>query len=88
MQESSTSSSSQDLYVEIRTCSGCNVEAVDRCGCPFDHSKNVSFVEFSSCEQVFNFFQEVRKSESGNEWLASMQEEFFFFSRKQGWATL
>ena len=66
--ESSTSNSNSDLYAEFRTCSGCHVKVVERFGCPFDNSENVLFVEFFSCVEVANSLEEVKRSQSRDEW--------------------
>ena len=74
--ESSTSNSNPDLYAELRTRTGRHVKAVDRYGCPFDKSENVSFVECFSCEEVPNSLEEVKMSQSRDEWLEAMTKEF------------
>ena len=70
--ESSTLDSNPDLYAEFRTRSGCHVKAVERYGCPIDNSENVSFVECFSCEEVPNTLEQVKRSQSGDEWLEAM----------------
>ena len=74
--ESSTSSSNPDFYAEFRTRNDCHVEAVERYGCPIDNSENVSFVECFSCEEVPNSLEEVKRSQSKNEWFEAMKKEF------------
>ena len=76
MPESSTSNSNPDLYAEFRTRSGRHVKAVERYGCPIDNSENVSFVECFSCEAVPNSLEEVKRSQSRDEWLEAMTKEF------------
>ena len=74
--ESSTSNSNPDLYAEFRTRSGRHVKTVERYGCPIDNSENVSFVECFSCEVVPNSLEEVKRSQSRDEWLEAMTKEF------------
>ena len=79
MLESSTSSSSQDLFAEFQTRSGRHLKAVEPYSCPIHNFDNVSFVEFFSCEDVLNFFEEIKKSEPRDNGIAAMTEEFKFF---------
>ena len=72
VQESSTSNSNPDLYAEFRTRSGCQIKAVERYGFPIDNSENVSFHEFFSCEEVPNSLEEVKRSQSRDEWLEAV----------------
>ena len=72
---SSTSSSNPDFYAEFRTSCGRHVKAVERYGCPIDNSENVSFVGCSSCEEVPDSLEEVKKSQSEDEWLEAMTKE-------------
>ena len=74
--ESSTSNSNADLYAEFRTRSGRHVKTVERYGCPIDNSENVSFVECFSCEAVPNSLEEVKRSQSRDDWLEAMTKEF------------
>ena len=74
--ESSTSNSNPDLYVEVRTGSGRHVETVERYGCPIGNSENVSLVEGFSYEAVPNCLEEVKRSQSRDEWLEAMTKEF------------
>ena len=74
--EYSTSNSNADLYAEFRTRSGRHVKTVERYGCPIDKSENVSFVECFSCEAVPNSLEEVKRSQSRDEWLEAMTKEF------------
>ena len=75
--ESSTSNSKPDLYAEFRTRSGRNVKTVERYGCFIDNSENVSFVECFSCEAVIaSSLEEVKRSQSRDEWLEAMTKEF------------
>ena len=67
--KSSTSNSNSDLYAELRTRSGHHVKTVERYGCPIDNSENVSFVECFSCEEVPNYLEEVKRSQSRDKWL-------------------
>ena len=76
MPESSTSNSNADLYAAFRTRSGCLVKANERYGCPIDNSENVSFVECFSCEEVPNSLEEVKRSQSRDQWLEAMTKEF------------
>ena len=71
--ESSTSNSNPDLYADFRTRSGCHVKAVERYGCPIDNSENVSFVECFSCEEVPNSLEEIKSSQSRDEWLEAVK---------------
>ena len=84
MPESSTSNSNPDLYAEFRTRSGRHVRTVERYGCPFDNSENVSFVECFSCEAVTNSLEEVKRSQSQG----SDDKRVQFISRKQDLGTL
>ena len=70
--ESSTSNSNLDLYAEFRTRSGRHVKTVERYGCPIDNSEKVSFVECFSCEAIPNSLDEVKRSQSRDEWLEAM----------------
>ena len=70
--ESSTSNSNPDFYAEFRTRSGRHVKAFERYSCPSDNSENVSFIECFSCEEVRNSLEEVKKSQSRDEWLEAM----------------
>ena len=74
--ESSTSNSNPDLNAEFRTHSGHHVKTVERYGCPIDNSENVSFVECFSCEAVPNSLEEVKRSQSRDDWLEAMTKEF------------
>ena len=74
--ESPTSNSNPDLYAEFRTHSGRHVKTVEPYGCPIDNSENVSFVECFSCEAVPNSLEEVKRSQSRDEWLEAMTKEF------------
>ena len=74
--ESSTSNSNPDLYAEFRKRSVRHVKTVERYGCPIDNSENVSFVECFSCEAVPNSLEEVKMSQSRDEWLEAMTKEF------------
>ena len=83
--ESSTSNSNPDFYAEFRTRSGCHVKAVERYGCPFDNSENVSFVECLSCEEVPNSLEQVKKSQSRDEWLEAMIKEYNLLVDNKTW---
>ena len=83
--ESSTSISNPDLYAEFRTRSGCHVKTVERYGCPIDNSENVSFVECFSCEAVPNSLEEVKWSQSRDEWLEAMTKEFNSLVDNKAW---
>ena len=83
--EASTSSSYPDLYAEFRTRSGRNVEAVERYGCPINNSENVSFVECFSCEEVPNSFEEGKRSQTRDKWLAAMTKEFNSLAENKTW---
>ena len=74
--ESSTSNSNPDLYAESRTRSLHRVKAVERYDCPIDNFENVTIVECSSCEAVLNALEEVKRSQSRDEWLEAMTKEF------------
>ena len=74
MSEFSSSSLNEGLYAETR--SGRHVKIVESYGCPIDNCENVSFVECFLCEEIPNSFEEVRKSETKDEWLTAMTEEF------------
>ena len=73
--ESSTSTSNPDLYPEFRIRSGRHVTAVERYVCPIDNSENVPFVECFSCEEVPNSMEDVKRSQSREEWLEVMTKE-------------
>ena len=85
MPESSISSSSQDIHAEFRTRSDCHGSTVERYGLPTDKSENISFVEGFSCEEVSTSFEEVKESESREEWLAAMTKEFSFLVENKTW---
>ena len=70
--ESSTSSSNPDLYAEFLTRSCCHGKTVERYGCPINNSKIVSYVKCFSREEVANSFEEVKRSQWRDEWLAAM----------------
>ena len=70
--ESSTSNSNPELYAEFRT----HAKAVERYGYPIDISVNVSSVECFSCEEVPNSLEEVKRSQSRDEWLEAVTIEF------------
>ena len=74
--ESSTSNSNPDLHADFRTRSGRHVKTVERYVCPVDKSENVSIVECFSCETVPNSLEEVKRSQSRDEWLEAMTKEF------------
>ena len=74
--ESSTSNSNPDFYAEFRKCSGRHVKAVERYGCPIDNSENVSFDECFSCEEIPKSLEEVKKSQSRDEWLEALTKEY------------
>ena len=84
MPESSTSTSSQDIYAFLRRGSGRQVNAVDRYGCPIDMFGNVSFVEKFLCGEL----PLLRKLKSLNDEMNCYSDDktYEFFSRKQKWA--
>ena len=83
--KSSTSNSNLDLYAEFRTRSGHHVKIVERYGCPTDNSENVSFVECLSREAVPNSLEEVKRSQSRDEWLEAMTKEFNSLVDNKDW---
>ena len=83
--ESSTSNSNPDLYAEFRTRSGCHVKTVERYGCLIDNSENVFSVESFSCEEVLNSLEEVKKSQSRDEWLEPMTKVFNWLVDNKTW---
>ena len=58
---------------------------VERYGCPVNISENVSFVECFSCEEVPNALEEVKKSQSRDEWLEPMTKEFNWLVDNKTW---
>ena len=74
--ESPTSNSDPDLYADCRTRSGRHSKTVELYGCPIDNFENVSFVECFSCEAVPNSLEEVKRSQSRDEWLEAMTKVF------------
>ena len=72
--ESSTSNSNLDIHAEFRSV--CHVKSSERFGSPICNSENVSFVEFFSCEEVLNSLEEVKTSQSRDEWLVAMTKMF------------
>ena len=85
MPEFSTSISNPDFYAEFRTRSGRHVKDVERYGCPIDKSENASFVESLSCEEVPNSLEEVKRSQSREEWLEAMTKEFILLVDNKTW---
>ena len=83
--QSSTSKSNQDLFGEFQLRSGCHVKALDGFGFLVGNSENVLIVEYLSGEEVPNSFEDVKKSESRDEWLAAMTEEIKSLVENKTW---
>ena len=75
MPEFLTSRSNQDFYAEFPTLSVRHVKTVERYGCPRDNFENASFLEGFSWGEVLNSFEEIKKWEWRDEWLAAMTEK-------------
>ena len=53
--------------------------------CPIDNSENVSFVECFSYEEVPNSLEEVKRSQSRDEWLEAMSKEVNSLADNKTW---